>query len=256
MKLTHIVLIFSILAFTSNVFGQKDKKAAATNPATPAPPVSSKGNPAAEMEKNIYKRALRYGDAAQAKDALYHLIEIDSAGANYKDSLLALYFGAQSYVSSTLLGREILVGSPRDTRTLGIVAASEQALGLFTEALDHYKTLYEVAKDPNDLYQMATIEYRLERLGECKMHLAEVIKNPASENGEVYLAYNEKEGQNVPLRAASYNILGFLEKKDRPEDAKKYFQEALKLKEDFLLAKNNLEQMTNPAKAAEPEQKK
>jgi tetratricopeptide (TPR) repeat protein len=251
MKFSRFILILSILAFAANVFGQKDKKAMPTNPSTPTPPVATKGNPAAEMEKSIYKRALRYGDAAQAKDALYHLIEIDSAGANYKDSLLALYFGAQSYVSATLLGREILVGSPKDSRTLGVVAASEQSLGLFTEALDHYKTLYSIAKDPNDLYQMATIEYRLERLGECKQHLLEVIQNPNSEKGEVYLAYNEKEGQNVPIRAAAYNILGFIERKDRPEDAKKLFEKALELEPKFLLAKNNLEQMDK-----KPEEKK
>jgi len=247
MKLSRFILILSILAFAGNVFGQKDKKATQANPATPAPPVSSKGNPSVEIEKNIYKRALRYGDAAQAKDALYHLIEIDSAGANYKDSLLALYFGAQSYVSSTLLGREILVANPKDSRTLGVVAASEQALGLFTEALDHYKTLYGIAKDPNDLYQMATIEYRLERMGECKAHLVEVVQNPASEKGEVYLAYNEKEGQNVPLRAAAYNILGFIAQKDEPEAAKKLFEKALELEPKFLLAKNNLEQINKKA---------
>lgn len=246
MKVSRFILILSILAVAGNAFGQKDKKANPINPATLTPPTSVKANPAVEMEKSIYKRALRYGDAAQAKDALYHLIEIDSEGANYKDSLLTLYFGAQSYVSATLLGREILEANAKDTRTLGMVAASEQSLGLFTEALDHYKTLYEIAKDANDLYQIATIEYRLERMGECKAHLLEVIQSPNSEKSEIYLAYTEKEGQNVPIKAAAYNILGFIARKDDANTAKKLFEEALKIKSDFVLAKNNLDQMSSP----------
>lgn len=214
--------------------------------------VVAKPDPGKEiaLQKSIYKRAMRYGDADMAKNALFYLIEIDSTGGAYKDSLLALYFSSRAYVNAVLLGRELYKENAKSQNTVAILAASEQTLGLITESLDHYKALFALSNSPADLYQVAMLEYRLERMGECKVSLERIIAHPNAEKENVYIAYNEKEGQNVAVKAAALNIKGYiLLQADQKDAAREAFNQALRLSPEFQLPKNNLYQMDNPGQA-------
>ncbi|MFN0201175.1 MAG: hypothetical protein ACKVTZ_06615 [Bacteroidia bacterium] len=237
-----VLSVLSLMFMSFALHAQKSKTPTTT------PPVTANTNQEwkAEMiqlQKDIYKRSAKYGDADQAKNALYHLMVLDSTGASYKDSLMILYFSSQAYVNTVLLGREILVSQPKNTKALSLVATSEQSLGAFKEALEHYKSLYVLTSDPLDLYQIATIEFRLERFGECKGNVEQIILHPKAKESKIYIAYNEKEGQEVPLIAAAWNLRGFIAaSKDQQVDvAKQCYQKALELDANFALAKSNLE---------------
>lgn len=244
--------IFSLTVLCSVTFGQKS-----TSP-TPnlAPAKSADSRPEdIAIQKAIYQNAVKYGDANTAKTALHTLIALNATDAAYKDSLLNLYFSSQSMVSAVLLARELNTADPNNKVTLAILAASEQGIGLITEALDHYKKLYALSKSPSDLYQAATLEFRLQRIAECQATLEAILANPASEKEQVYISYGERDGQNVPLKAAAWNIMGFLaQSKNNKEAAKECFNKALQIFPEFTLVKNNIEYLDNPPKEANPGQ--
>ncbi len=237
---TFFCTLFSLTAVCSLSFGQK------TTTPTPAP---AKTSDAIALQKSIYQNALKYQDASTAKTALHTLIGLGATDAAYKDSLLVLYYSSQSSASAVLLGRELHAADPNNKITLAILAGAEQSVGLITEALDHYKKLYAISKSPADLYQGATLEYRLQRIAECKASLEAILANPASEKEQVYISYNEREGQNVPLKAAAWNIMGFLAQTNKEmEAAKTCFKKALEIFPEFTLVKNNIEYLENPPK--------
>lgn len=249
------------LLFTScfiSLIAQKKEKAP---PITPSPSPTSVNTPASHnthdwkqqqiaLQQEIYKRALRYGDANAIKTSLYTLIALDSTagGVHYKDSLLNVYYGSQGFVSAVLLGRELHKENEKNETTLAILAMSEQNLGLAIEALDHYKKLYELSQNPGDLYQAATLEFKLQRMLECNNSLDRIMANPKSDKEQIYIAYNEKQGQNIPIKAAVYNIRGFIANSaNKVEEAKAAYKQALAIFPEFELVKNNLEALEHPA---------
>lgn len=243
---------FSLTVLCSLVWGQKSQTPAPT-PAASSKSGDTRGE-AITLQKTIYQNAVKYGDANTAKIALHTLIALNATDASYKDSLLNLYFSSQSFVNSVLLGRELHAADPNNKITLAILAASEQSVNLITESLDHYKKLYAISKSPSDLYQAATLEFRLQRVAECKASLDAILANPASEKEQVYISYSERDGQNVPLKAACWNIMGFLAQTQNNKDAaKECFNKALQIFPEFNLVKNNLEYLENPPKEQAPQ---
>lgn len=247
---TFFSTFLSLTFFSSVAIAQKTP---APTPAAPAKNADARTE-AIGIQKTIYQNALKYGDANTAKTALHTLIALNATDASYKDSLLTAYFSSQASVSAVLLGRELNTADPNNKTTLAILAASEQSVGLITESLDHYKKLYALSKSPADLYQGATLEFRLQRVAECKASLDAILANPASEKEEVYISYSEREGQNVPLKAACWNIMGFLaQTQNNKEAAKECFNKALQIFPEFALVKNNLEYLENPPKEQVPQ---
>lgn len=243
-KLSYFFCFF--LAFTA-AFAQPN-----ATPKTPASPAHSNNDweqQQIQLQKEILQRATRYGDAQALKNAYYTLIAIDSTAGGYRDSLLNIYFGSQSYVSAILLGRELNKQDPKNQTSLAILAYSEQNMGLTIEAIDHFKQLYELGKNPVDLYQAAALEFKLQRFLECNISLEKILQQPETEQAKIYIAYNERQGQNVALKAACFNIRGLIAANTgKKEEARALFNQALKLEAEFELAKNNLSQLDAPEK--------
>lgn len=241
-KLTYFFCLF--FAF-SVAFAQPN--------ATPKTPASTPSNDwkqqQIQLQKEIVQRATRYGDAQALKQAYYTLIAIDSTAGGYRDSLLNIYFGSQAYVSAILLGRELNKQNPKNQTSLAILAYSEQNMGLTIEAIDHFKQLYELGKNPVDLYQAAALEFKLQRFLECNISIEKIMQQPETEQAKIYIAYNERQGQNVALKAACLNIRGLIAANTgKKEEARTLFSQALKLEPEFELAKNNLTQLDAPEK--------
>lgn len=243
------ILVFLLLAFQTTLFAQKGKPTPPVANNNTTPPVSWKTE-MVQLQKSIYANAAKYNDIVAAKDALYALIELDPTGggtASYKDSLLNLFYGSQQYVSAVLLGRELHDQDPKNKSRLAILALAEQNLGVYVESLDHYKKLYDLSQNPSDLYQAAVLEFQLQRYLECNISLDKILSNPASEKEKIYIAYNQQQGQECPLKAAAFNIKGYsAQSMNKMDDAKMMFNEALKVFPEFELAKNNIKQLENP----------
>lgn len=216
--------------------------------------VAAKDTSLYNVQKAVYRNALKYSDLSIAKSALYTMIALNPADKALKDTLLFLYLNSGSFAQSVLLSREILAENPNNTTVQEIKAVSEQNLGLTKEALDSYEKLYGETKNIYHLYQTAVLQYQLKRYGECNANLDEIIKNEKSGSEKVSINMGQNGAtQEVNLKAAAYNIKGvmMLEGK-REEEAKAAFEQALKLQPDFELAKNNYSLTEKKPTAAQP----
>lgn len=193
------------------------------------------------LEKAVYKNALKYSDLSVAKTSVYKMMALNPSDKSLRDTLLYLYFNGGSFGQSVLLSREILAETPNSTTVLEIKAVSEQNLGLTKEALDSYEKVYSQTGNIFHLYQMAVLQYQLKRYGECNTNIDLLVKNEKSIAEKVNINIGQNETQEVSMKAAALNIKGvmLLEGK-RDEEAKAAFNEALVIQPDFELAKNNL----------------
>lgn len=193
------------------------------------------------LQKAIYKSALRYSDLAVAKSAVYSLMALSPSDKTLRDTLLFLYFNGGSFGQSVLLSREILAEAPSNATVMEIKAVSEQNLGLIKESLESYEKLYAQTKNIYHLYQVSVLQYQLKRYGECNASIESILKDEKALTEKVSINLGEKESQEVVLKAATLNIRGVMQLETKREaEAKASFEEALKLQPDFELAKNNL----------------
>ena len=136
--------------------------------------------------------------------------------------------------------------NPGNTALLEMVAVSYQNIGNLKEALAEYERLYAQTKSPQQLYQIATLQYGLERSGECKSSLQQLMLMDL-EKEKISINMGQ-QSQEVPMRAAVMNFTGVLFQANKQlADAKRSFEEALKIAPNFVLAKNNLDNLNRPA---------
>lgn len=199
--------------------------------------------------KKVYKQAIMYGDYIAAANAIYDQWVEDTANAlSYKDTLANLYFIRGQYYQTIALGKEILAKHPDDLRMQELVGASDQNVGNLKEALDFYQRIYAKTHDLFHLYQIASLQYGLARVGECQQTIDQIIADTGSVHQKIQITVAQGQAQNVPYKAAALNIRGVILKGlNKNDDAKKAFQDALAVDPDFVLAKNNLSAPATPS---------
>lgn len=191
-----------------------------------------------------YALARQFGDANVAIGVIYDELARDPENYDLMDSLATLYFQSRAYGQSLSLARIILTKRPADNRMLELLAISQQNIGQVKEALATYEDLYLRTKSIYHLYQVCVLQYQLTRLAECAGTLNQLIGHKEAEEARVFVPVNQQQGQNILVKAAAYNILGVLQRdQSQLPAAKQSFEAALKLEPEFLLAKNNLEQV-------------
>ncbi len=213
-------------------------------------PAMAQVNEEVEKQKTILFNAKKYNDGAVARTAIFELIALQPEQKEWKDSLLYVYFAEGNYVSTLLLAEELLK-SDQNPEVLERKAISEQQLGLLKEALSSYETLFKLKGENFYLYQVATIQYQLKRLGECEMTINALLNDPTTKEQKVTISLGEQGAQEVSMEAALLNIKGVMLKDiGKEEEAKKLFVAALEKAPDFVLAKANLEVLANKQQAA------
>ncbi|MEM6723649.1 MAG: hypothetical protein AAF598_06395 [Bacteroidota bacterium] len=187
-----------------------------------------------------YQQAMELGDFQAASMWCYQLIHFEPQDRAWKDSLLNLLFIRRVWPVCENLSEELLSLNESDSRVLGILANAEKAQGKASEAIQHFETLVKFSDLPIYRYELASLQYELERRKECKENLEFLVNDPAAANGKIELRYGSKR-QTINLKAAALNLLGILEKDyGNPEVAKGLFEQALSVSPDFELAKGNL----------------
>jgi tetratricopeptide (TPR) repeat protein len=196
----------------------------------------------------IYRQAIKYGDAGVAINCLYSLMAKDPQNIAYKDSLARLYFTVGSYRQCLKVCEEIISKRPNDTFTLRIMGISHQSLGMAIEAIEDYEKVIKLTGSAYDYYQKAALEYQVKRLQECKLSVEEVIKT--AKPGEMITLYIDRENkQEVPLRAAAFNLYGMIAKDiNDTASARFLFNEALKMMPDFYFAQANIAELDEMGK--------
>ena len=89
-------------------------------------------------------------------------------------------------------------------------------------------------------YQLAMLQYGIKRLAEAQNTIQQTIQTEDIEKAYIQFAIDKTKNQNVPLKAASYNLQGLIafELKDNTS-AKQAFDQALKIMPEFALATQN-----------------
>ncbi|GIV33131.1 MAG: hypothetical protein KatS3mg031_0666 [Chitinophagales bacterium] len=193
------------------------------------------------LQEKIYNAAIRYNDLKAAQHALYAMIALQPGRTGLKDTLAYLYYNEGNYVQVVLLGKDILSAKPDNPEILELVAVSQQNLGLLKDALENFEKLYNITQNAVHRYNIASLQYMLKRYGECSESLNAILGLPDNP-GNVTISTSTGESQQVPLKAAAFNMRGVIALEiGQPEVAIQNFQKALELFPDFVLAKGNLE---------------
>ena len=245
MKKLHFAFMAVLISLTA--FAQsKNKK----QESTLTPPQQT-----AEQEISIYNTAMRYGDFDAARYTLYSLIAKHPENISYLDSLVRIYFMTQNWAQCILAGQDYVSRDTNNAPVMEMMAISNSNLSRNKDALEMYEKLYRKTGQLYHAYQVAVHRYKMQRYGECAQMIDIIVNDTASVTELINIDIDKGQGQKVPIRASALNLRGVMLKEiNMPAKARENFEAALKLAPDFVLAKNNLEEMKK-AEAREAEKK-
>ena len=204
-----------------------------------------------DMDK-IYEMGSKYGDSNIAIYVLYHQLAENPNDVALKDSLASLYFTSGRWAQSILVAQDVLEKKPKDQKMLELTAIAYQNLGGVKKALETYEELYGLSESVFHLYQIATLQFQLQRMGEAEATLARVIQNPKAESETIVINVNRQGSQETKIKAAALNVLGVLYLQKKATDAaKKSFEAASQVDPEFVLPKGNLEAMAKAEQEAQ-----
>jgi len=243
----NFILVFSLLLLCSFSFSQKKSS------------VRIHEADSTDIDMKRYNLAMHFGDYEAAKNALYSLMIKYPNATNYLDSLTRLYFMVGAYSQCVLAGNTYLEKDSNNLYILESVAISQNSLSRSKEALVCYERLYRQTKAPFHAYQKAVLQYILKHSDECSATIAGLITDSTTGKQIIQINVDKNNSQQVPLKAAAYNLRGILEKDmNQQEEARTSFKEALKIFPEFSLAKTNLDyisQLMPPQQTSEQETK-
>jgi tetratricopeptide (TPR) repeat protein len=254
MKRNAIVTVVIILA-ASVAFAQADKskgtpgkqstnKPAAQTKPQPQTQVENKLSPSAEHAWRKYNVASRWNDLDVAKEALYDLIIEFPKNDSLIFALAIYYYENQKYASSALVGQDLLAREPKNPQILDVVAQSYEGLNLLDRALQYYESLYLATNAVTTLYKMAILQYQLKKYPESLTNIDILLSNPEVDTLKLVFPDAQKKEKEYAMRVAVLNLKGMVYKDQADKvNAKKYFDEALKIAPDFAFAKENSESL-------------
>jgi len=209
-----------------------------------------------ETEISIYITAMRYGDYDAARYTLYTLLAKHPENISFLDSLIRIYFITGNWAQCILSGNDYM---NKDTTNIGVMemmAISNSNLARNKDALDLYEKIYRKSHQLYHGYQVAVHQYIMQRYGECAQTIDLIVNDSASANEFINIDLDKGKGQQVPILASALNLRGVMLKEiNLNEKAKENFEAALKIVPDFVLAKNNLDELKKVAEK-KPEVKK
>ncbi len=250
MKNVILVCVFILLAVSATL-GQKSKTIPKqTNPTqqtTPTEEIETKTDPnfTNNLREHYEKKrvvASRWNDFDVAKDVLYDLIIEDPGNDSLIFQLAYLYYENQKYPSSILVGQDLLKRNPKNIQVLELVGMSFEGLSIYDRALQNYESLFLLTNNNSTLYKMAFIQYELKRYQESLTNIDILLSKPEAETLKVVFNSTENKQKEYTAKVALLNLKGMVYKDQGDKiNAKKYFEESLKLAPDFQFAKQNLD---------------
>lgn len=222
-----IIFVSLVTCLCSNVFAQ-NKKTTVT---------SVSGN----THLKVFKQAVISGDLATGITSLNYYVNDQGANSVYEDTLAMLYMQQGSYVQCYYWADKRLKVKPDDLVLMEMKGICLDKLQEPKEAIAVFEKLYAKTKSPYHAYQLMELQYSIKRLAECLVTANSTEK--LEFKPEYIVTYNvgEQRGRTY-LRAGIYNIQGLtLYDLDKKAEAKIYFEKALALDSNFVLARQNLD---------------
>ncbi len=196
------------------------------------------------QQLNIYKKAKYFNDPITARTAIYNLIEIDPTDASWMDSLAFEYYAYRQYTSSLLVALEALKGSANNLNMLELKAICWEQIGDVNKAVDSYESLFLKNNSSITLYKIGFLQLQLKRFNEA-VTSSDILLGKTDVT-EITMTFSKQDetSQQVSLKAATYNLKGLIAKEQgNNEEARKQFNEALKLVPDFEIVQKNIKEL-------------
>ena len=224
MKNVISVFLFSMLCL--NMFGQS---------------LEQKLN---EQDRRLLTQALESGDYQTAATASQSLLVRDKNNLGIIDTLVLLYKIIGNQQGILYMTKRIIEADPGNLKALENHASAAKKLKQHGEAITTYNRLYQIEGNTKYLYEIAALYYgaKDEVTGEKVMQ--QIINSPRGKTDLIEIVVSKGQTIEVPVLAVAYNYLGYLNfANDKKEDAKFYFNKSLEVFPDFILAKNNLDNL-------------
>jgi tetratricopeptide (TPR) repeat protein len=200
-------------------------------------PVAAKANP----HIKAFNLAAASGDINTGIIALNYYIADQGNNTPYADTLAMLYMQQGAYAQCYYWADKRLQAKPEDNSLLEMKGICLDKLQQPKESIAVFEKLFGKTQSPYHAYKLMELQYSIKRLAEC------VVTANAAERlqykPEFTMTYNvgEQVGRTY-LQAGVYNIHALaLYDLDKKAEAKSYFEKAIALDSNFVLARQNLE---------------
>ncbi|HXW01154.1 MAG TPA: hypothetical protein VEC93_22275 [Anaerolineae bacterium] len=202
---------------------------------------------------SLFRRTLQYNDLGSAAYALNGYLQ-SGGDSTYVDSLALVYYNMNNLAGAFRLATEIQAKEPKSVTALTLLADISGRAGEVKKSLEWYEKLVEVMPSAYNYYQLATKQFILERNMECRESLGKVLADSSTAmEQKVRLDIGEGYGEDVPVLAAAMNMMGALAYKEKNTDqAKSWYQRAVNVFPNFVIAKQNLDELNKPKEKPAP----
>lgn len=181
-----------------------------------------------------YKMMLENNDLDGAIEGLSHLIVL-APSESKKDTLAYMYLQASKPMQAIKV-----IGNSTSDLALKTKAIGFKNLNNPKKAIENYEALIQKNKSVLDAYELAQLQFSIQRLGEAKATINFGLQNSKEEKVRIFVKGNSY--LETPIKAAFLNILGLIEynlDKSNIDKAIAIFDEALKIDPQFVLALEN-----------------
>ena len=205
--------------------------------------INAQNNKVAPASANlkVFNQAALSGDIPTAITALSYYVSEPNSNPLYQDTLSMLYMQQNSYMQAYYWADKRLKVTPDNLVLMEMKGLCLDKMNQPKEAISIFEKLYAKSKSPYHAYTLMELQYSIKRLAEClatATSTEQLVFKP-----EYVMTYNagEQMGRTY-LQAGVYNITGLaLYDLDKKTESKKYFEMALALDSNFVLARQNLE---------------
>ncbi len=189
----------------------------------------------------LLRKAQEFSDIDMEKQALYDLLILNEGDTTVLQSLTQMYYNTGNFTSSLLVSLSYLKLYPGNLLAIEIAALCYEQLRLYDKAVQYYEDLYLREQSIEVLYQIAFLQYTLQRFEES-LNNVKILETKADGAKNLTLSKRDNTTQEVPFRAALLNIKGLISmQQGNKEEAIVHFNEALKIAPDFEAPQTSLE---------------
>ena len=189
--------------------------------------------------QTYYKTMLENGDVDGAIAGLNHLIILNPTQGK-KDTLGALYLqNKKPYLALKSIGKS------ESDLALRSKATAFKGLNNLKSAIDVYEKIVAKSKNVRDVYELAQLQFGLQRFKEAQSSIQFGLQNAKDEKVRIFIKKNSYI--ETPIQAALYNILGLISynlDKTNTAQAVSFFDKALEIDAEFVLALENKKSIT------------